>query len=109
MALRTARTRWAVVAGSGLLTLPVAAQTNQAPPGDVAAQAAQTERAWRLVWSDEFSLSSLDTTKWRAEDVTLVKNNELQSYAPSAVSIRNGMLVISSTVAAKDDDREPTP
>lgn len=93
---------WAVLVGSGFLALPVGAQTDKAPPGDVVAQVGNAERAWKLVWSDEFSSSSLDSTKWRAEDVTLVKNNELQSYAPSAVSIRDGMLVISSTVAAKD-------
>jgi len=101
-ALRTARTLWAVAGGLSFLTLPVAAQTNHAPPGDVVAETAPAEQAWKLVWSDEFSGSSLDTTKWRAEDVTLVKNSELQSYAPSAVAIRGGMLVISSTVASKD-------
>lgn len=92
----------AVAAGLGLVTLPAAAHEKRAQPGDEIAEAGQGQRAWELVWADEFNSPSLDTTRWRAEDVTLVKNNERQSYSPSAIAIHDGRLVISSTVASKD-------
>lgn len=49
---------------------------------------------WRMTWSDEFNGSTLDPTKWRAEDAALVKNNEQQYYSPANVSLVNGELVI---------------
>lgn len=51
---------------------------------------------WYLVWHDEFEGSTLDTSKWRAEDAALTKNNELQYYTPEDVFIKDGMLVLRS-------------
>ncbi|MFH1061997.1 MAG: family 16 glycosylhydrolase [Candidatus Omnitrophota bacterium] len=51
---------------------------------------------WYLVWHDEFSGNSLDTSKWQAEDAALTKNNELQYYSPEDVFVEDGMLVLRS-------------
>ncbi|MCC6426539.1 MAG: glycoside hydrolase family 16 protein [Phycisphaerales bacterium] len=52
---------------------------------------------WIPTWSDEFSGTTLDGSKWRAENAALVKNNELQYYHPSHVTLANGMMTIKST------------
>ncbi len=51
---------------------------------------------WHLVWSDEFDGDTVDTTKWRIEDAALIKNNELQYYAPDDVYVEDGRLVLRS-------------
>ncbi|MBU0633952.1 MAG: family 16 glycosylhydrolase [Candidatus Omnitrophica bacterium] len=51
---------------------------------------------WYLVWHDEFEKEVLDESKWRREDAALVKNNELQYYAPNEVYVKNGYLVLRS-------------
>lgn len=51
---------------------------------------------WTMVWNDEFDGPSIDLTKWRVEDLHLIKNNELQYYAPDEVYISNGKLVLRS-------------
>lgn len=52
--------------------------------------------AWTMIWHDEFDGASIDTTKWRVEDIHLNKNNELQYYAPDEVYLQNGNLVLRS-------------
>ncbi len=52
--------------------------------------------AWRLLWHDEFENSAVDPGKWRIEDLHLIKNNELQYYAPDEVYVENGDLVLRS-------------
>jgi beta-glucanase (GH16 family) len=53
---------------------------------------------WRLVFSDEFNGSSLNTQKWRTcfwwADTTcnIESNDELQIYNPGDVLVQNGML-----------------
>ncbi|GJM24423.1 MAG: hypothetical protein DHS20C16_08380 [Phycisphaerae bacterium] len=44
---------------------------------------------WDLFWADEFDGSTIDTSKWRVEDIHQVKNNELQYYAPDDVYLTN--------------------
>jgi beta-glucanase (GH16 family) len=51
---------------------------------------------WSPVWRDEFDGTSIDQTKWRVEDLHLIKNNELQYYAPDEVYLENGRLVLRS-------------
>lgn len=51
---------------------------------------------WTMVWNDEFNGPTVDGTKWRIEDRHLIKNNELQYYAPDEVYIQNGKLVLRS-------------
>lgn len=51
---------------------------------------------WHLVWYDEFDGAAVDPAKWRVEDAALVKNNELQYYAPDDVYVSDGALVIQS-------------
>lgn len=58
---------------------------------------AQELPGWRLTWSDEFNGTSVDTTKWRIVNQDPNKNNELQYYSPSHVSVNNGYLVLKST------------
>ncbi|GMV27219.1 MAG: hypothetical protein AMXMBFR58_32500 [Phycisphaerae bacterium] len=52
---------------------------------------------WIPVWSDEFSGTSLDGSKWRAENAALVKNNEQQYYHPSHVTVADGFMTIKSS------------
>lgn len=51
---------------------------------------------WYLVWQDEFNGPAVDETRWKIEDAALVKNNELQFYAPDEVYIEDGNLVLRS-------------
>ncbi|MFN9975647.1 MAG: hypothetical protein ACK58T_37710, partial [Phycisphaerae bacterium] len=57
---------------------------------------AQELPGWNLVWSDEFNSPTLDTTKWRAENAALVKNNEQQYYSPAYVQFAGGNMLIKS-------------
>lgn len=54
----------------------------------------QPEAPRRLLWSDEFSGTSVDAAKWRVEDAALMNNQELQYYTPDAATVRNGVLTI---------------
>lgn len=49
---------------------------------------------WKLIWHDEFNC--LDRNKWNIEDWAAEKNNELQYYSPTNVTIKNGLLQITS-------------
>jgi beta-glucanase (GH16 family) len=51
---------------------------------------------WELIWSDEFDGPEVDPSKWRIEDLHLIKNNELQYYAPDDAFIEDGKLVLRS-------------
>ena len=51
---------------------------------------------WSLIWSDEFDAGTIDGSKWRVEDLHLIKNAELQYYAPDDVNLQNGALVLRS-------------
>lgn len=56
----------------------------------------EAPEGWRLVWHDEFDGDTVDDTRWRVEDAALVKNNELQYYAPDEVYLEDGCLVLRS-------------
>ncbi|HEX6559943.1 MAG TPA: glycoside hydrolase family 16 protein [Longimicrobiales bacterium] len=53
---------------------------------------------WRLVWSDEFNGSRIDTTKWNVLIRETSKHNELQYYLPDEVYVENGWLRLRSRV-----------
>lgn len=58
---------------------------------------ASTLANWRLVWSDEFNGTSIDTSKWSFEENALGGyNNESQYYTsrPENARVENGHLVI---------------
>ncbi len=54
------------------------------------------DAAWDVIWSDEFNGATVDRSKWRIEDLHIIKNNELQYYAPDEVFVDNGNLVLRS-------------
>jgi beta-glucanase (GH16 family) len=58
--------------------------------------AAGAPPAWELVWSDEFNGTAVDPAKWHVENAFLVKNNELQHYAPDDVSVAGGLVTLRS-------------
>ena len=58
---------------------------------------AQDLPGWNLTWSDEFSGSAVDTTKWNIISRAPNKNNEQENYAPNHVSVSNGYLVLKSS------------
>lgn len=72
----------AAILGCALLVGNAAAES--APPG------------WKLVWSDEFEGTSLDTSKWDAVEWKTPHNNELQAYRPSRVTVQDGKLVLTA-------------
>lgn len=51
---------------------------------------------WELVWADEFDGTSLDPARWFVENAFLVKNNELQYYAPDDVIVAGGRVTLRS-------------
>lgn len=57
---------------------------------------AGTADQWDLVFEDDFTGTSVDTTKWNIEDWPSDRNQELQYYAPDDVYIENGNLVLRS-------------
>jgi beta-glucanase (GH16 family) len=51
---------------------------------------------WTQIWNDEFTGSTLDTTKWTAETTTHPANNEKEAYLPQQVTVSGGNMVITS-------------
>ncbi|MHC5110112.1 MAG: family 16 glycosylhydrolase [Planctomycetota bacterium] len=51
---------------------------------------------WEEIWSDDFGGDTIDLEKWRVEDLHLIKNNELQYYAPDDAYLENGNLILRS-------------
>lgn len=49
---------------------------------------------WRLVWAEEFTGTSVDWTKWNAENVAWPYNAELQFYLPQQASVSGSVLNI---------------
>src|SRR5260221_386090 len=62
-----------------------------------AATLAQDLPGWNLTWSDEFSGTSVDTTKWNIINRDPNKNGEAEWYSPSHVSVANGKLTLKSS------------
>jgi len=57
----------------------------------------QTIPGWNLVWSDEFSGTSINTNNWRVESSHYGDgNNELECYTPSNVIVSGGTLILRS-------------
>lgn len=79
-----------------LTALTGVAMSVLAQPGDKAPQALGAKVEWKLVWSDEFDGKSLDASRWRIEDLSPLKNQERQYYAPANATVENGNLVILS-------------
>lgn len=66
-------------------------------------QGAPAPEGWQLVWADEFDGDALDANNWNiqtgdgsAEGIPGWGNNELQTYQPDNIAVRNGNLVISA-------------
>ena len=54
----------------------------------------QSECTWKLVWSDEFNGTTLDTKAWNVANTNAVYNNEMEAYSPTSVVVTNGSLRI---------------
>ncbi len=52
--------------------------------------------AYELIWADEFDGNAIDASRWRVEDIHLIKNNELQCYTPEDVWVADGKLTLRS-------------
>lgn len=89
-----------IVLGAGVLLLLAGTASAQRPvPGTCRPDGRADRRSsaeWTLIWQDEFDGAELDPSKWRAEDLHLIKNNELQYYTPDDVYLEDGMLVLRS-------------
>jgi beta-glucanase (GH16 family) len=58
---------------------------------------AQHERAWQLIWSDEFNGRAVDPAKWGfAVECFGGGNHERQCYTERNVKVRNGVLTITA-------------
>ncbi len=64
------------------------------PPPDTTKTIDTTK--YSLLWSDEFSGSSIDTTKWNFETGNLHVNNEEEYYQAANATVANGMLSITA-------------
>ncbi len=68
--------------------------------GCVSGTSAQTKAGspgtWKLVWSDEFNGSRLDTKKWNVLTREQSKHGELQYYVPDEVVVQKGLLRLGS-------------
>jgi beta-glucanase (GH16 family) len=49
---------------------------------------------WRLVWTDDFKGTSLDPTRWFAENTAWPYNNELEFYQPGQATVGSSLLNI---------------
>ncbi len=62
----------------------------------LAAQAQVDPAGWLPTWSDEFSGSALDGSKWFAQNVAWPYNNESEFYRPQNVAVGGGLCTITS-------------
>lgn len=75
-----------------------AVPTNTATPTSSQPMPVGVSGSWKLAFDDEFSASSLDTSKWRTcfwwADTTcsIETNKELELYNPQDVLVQNGLL-----------------
>ena len=53
-------------------------------------------KPYKLIWSDEFNGTSVDTTKWTFETGNPVGNNEKEYYQAANATVANGNLMISA-------------
>jgi beta-glucanase (GH16 family) len=65
-------------------------------PPDVKPVTPVTPVTYSLVWSDEFSGTKVDTSKWNMETGNLNVNNEKEYYQAANATIENGNLVITA-------------
>lgn len=56
---------------------------------------------WKLIWHDEFDGTSLDGSKWTAEEAALIKNHEAQYYSRKYVTVQDGFLTMKSDKVAQ--------
>lgn len=59
---------------------------------------ADSHAHWELVWMDDFTGNTLDTTKWNVLTREQSKHQELQYYVPDEVLVENGILRIRSRI-----------
>ncbi len=84
------------------LCAAAAVATTLAIHSSASAQEPPALPGWDLVWHDEFSGESLDTTKWEAADRRNSHNNEKQFYHPNQVAIADGNLKLTAINTPRD-------
>ncbi len=86
----------AVAATAAVATaLPLLADDKPATPPALAPPVATAEKAWQLVWSDDFDGNRLDAAKWQAKDDTRVDYDLACVTGDSDnVVVRNGLLTL---------------
>ena len=93
--------------GGGGVTTAAPTTTPTAPTTPTSPSVTPSDEGWELVWSDEFTGSTLDTSKWSATDSYGRDqcfgggNNEQQCYTTSTqnVSVAGGKLVLTARPA----------
>lgn len=58
---------------------------------------AQDLSGWNSVWNDEFTGTSVNTSRWEVTNRENSPNNELQYYLPDQVAVNGGQLHITAT------------
>lgn len=61
------------------------------------AASASGQGQWNVVWTEQFPGSALSSTSWNVLDIAWPHNGEAQYYHPSAVTVSNGLMTITST------------
>ena len=84
-----------------VVTVSEAMKAGAAQPAQTPAVNAGAKTEWVLEWEDGFDGGAVDAGSWNIVSAAPYKNNELQTYRASDVSVSGGRLRITSSVEKK--------